>query len=62
MVDVGMLIGFTRALSTEGKLFNLSAWRNEDYSNIIGYTLITLARLAFVLKPAKALGKDKKTL
>lgn len=62
LVDIGMLVGFTRALVTEERLYNLSSWRNEDYSNIIGYTLITLARVAFVMKPSSAVAKDRKTL
>eukprot|EP01113_Clastostelium_recurvatum_P042779 TRINITY_DN6965_c0_g1_i1.p1 TRINITY_DN6965_c0_g1~~TRINITY_DN6965_c0_g1_i1.p1 ORF type:complete len:153 (-),score=31.91 TRINITY_DN6965_c0_g1_i1:120-578(-) len=49
LVDLGMLIGFTRALLAEGRLYGVDTWRTQDYANIVGYTVIALVRLLFVL-------------
>ncbi|PWN93205.1 hypothetical protein FA10DRAFT_16032 [Acaromyces ingoldii] len=48
LTDVFMLFAFGRALSTEGRT-TLESWRGEDYGNVVGYTVILLVRLAFVL-------------
>jgi hypothetical protein len=62
VVDIGMLIGFTRALHAEGRLLDLGKWRNEDFSNVIGYALITVLRIIFAVMPtaSTSVRKDRK--
>ena len=48
LVDLFMLGGFGRALSTEGRL-DPKVWRAEDWGNIGGYAGILFIRMAFIL-------------
>lgn len=47
LVDVFMLGGFLRALSTEGRM-DTSGWRGDDWANVGGYAVLALVRAAFV--------------
>ena len=48
LLDVFMLVGFTRALISEERT-DWTAWRSDDWSNLGGYAAIAAVRAAFLL-------------
>jgi len=59
LTDIFMLGGFYRALRSEGRL-DTHLWRAEDYSNIGGYAVISIIRVAFLLGIGLRISKSKR--
>lgn len=55
LVDVAMVLAFTRALSNTGRI-DTSTWRSEEWSNIGINSAVGIVRIAFVL----GVGLDRK--
>ena len=48
LIDLAMLAGFYRALSSTGRL-DVSTWRNEEWNNIMINSFVAMIRTLFVL-------------
>jgi hypothetical protein len=56
LLDVFMLAGFAKALRREGRVA-VGSWTGDDWSNVGGYTVITLVRSMFLLGVGMGRGK-----